>query len=94
MPFWVPETTNIILKNPSEASEVSSKMVVHFYFLFLPHPQESSALSQSEAMIVELGECSQNMLSEAFWTPNIYLRRSSTNTLSYIREAKVRPIKN
>ena len=42
-----------------------------FLFLFFPHPQESSALSQSEAMFVEYGECSHNMLIEAFWTPNI-----------------------
>ena len=26
--------------------------------------------ADAEAMFVELGECSQNMLSEAFWTPN------------------------
>ena len=41
-------------------------------------------------MFVELGEYSQNMLSEAFWTPDI----ASTNTPNYIREAKVRPVKN
>ena len=36
-----------------------------FIFIFL-HPQESSALSQSEAMIIQWGECSQNMLDKAF----------------------------
>ena len=57
---------------PPEATEEPSDTAIHpFLFLFLPHPQESSALSQSQAMFVELGECSQNMLSEAFWTPNI-----------------------
>ena len=40
------------IKN-SEASEEPSDAVIHFYFLFLPHPQKSSALSQSEAMFVE-----------------------------------------
>ena len=45
--------------------------------IFFLHPQKSSALSQSEAMIVELGKCSQNMLSEAFWTPNIALTNTS-----------------
>ena len=30
-----------------------------------------SALNQSESRFVELGEYSQNMLSEVFWTPNI-----------------------
>ena len=44
-------------------------------------PQENSALIQSEAMIVEQGECSQNMLSEAFWTPNI----ASPNTSNFRR---------
>ena len=56
---------------PSEASEVLTPKRHPFVFFFLPPSQESSALSQSEAMFVELGECSQNMLSEAFWTPNI-----------------------
>ena len=32
---------------------------------------ELSAFSQSDTRFVELGEYSQNMLSEAFWTPNI-----------------------
>ena len=54
-----------------EASEEPSDTVTHFYFCFFLHLQESSALSQSEAMIVQQGECSQNMLSEGFWTPNI-----------------------
>ena len=40
---------------PSEASEEPRDTVIHFYFYFFLHPQESSALtlSQSEAMIVE-----------------------------------------
>ena len=33
-------------------------------------------------MIVEYGECSQNMLSEAFWIPNI----ASPNTSNQVRE--------
>ena len=44
---------------------------IHVYFLSSSSTGELSALSQSETMFVELGESSQNMLSEAFWTPNI-----------------------
>ena len=36
---------------PSEVSEESSDTVIHFYFFL--HSQESSALSQSEAMIIQ-----------------------------------------
>ena len=63
------------VKNLATPSFFSFFVFFCFFFFFL-HPQESSALSQSEAMFVEKGECSQNMLSEAFWTPNI----ASTNT--------------
>ena len=42
-----------------------------FKFIFSSSAGELSALSQSETMFSELGEYSQNMLSEAFWTPNI-----------------------
>ena len=38
---------------PSNASEEPSDTVIHFYFCFFLHPQESSALSQSEAMIIQ-----------------------------------------
>ena len=38
---------------PSEASEEPSDTVIHFFLLFFLHSQESSALSQSEAMIVQ-----------------------------------------
>ena len=38
---------------PSEAIEEPSDTVIHFYFCFFLHPQESSALSQSAAMIVQ-----------------------------------------
>ena len=44
-------------------------------------------------MFVEQGECSQNMLSEAFWTPNI----ASSQFDEYFQlgsRRKVRPIKN
>ena len=41
-----------------------SSIFFFFFFFFFVHPQESSALNQSEAMIVQYGECSQNMLSE------------------------------
>ena len=45
---------------PSEASEEPTDTVILFYFYFIfiyfLHPQESSALSQSEAMFVEQGE--------------------------------------
>ena len=38
---------------PSEVSEEPSDTVIHLYLDFFLHPQESSALSQSEAMIVQ-----------------------------------------
>ena len=41
-----------------------------FYFLFLPHPQESSLCFQLIRGTVHR-TCSQSMLSEAIWTPNI-----------------------
>ena len=68
-----PPTSQQRTKIPSEASEEPSDTVIHFYFLFLPHSQESSTLGQSQAMFVELGEYSQNMLTDAFWTLNIAL---------------------
>ena len=44
-------------------------------------------------MFVELGECSQNMLSEAFWTLNIAL--SQFNEYFQLgSRTKIRPIKN
>ena len=58
------------------------------FSFFLIHRR--ALCSQPDTRFVELGEYSQNMLSEAVWTPNI----ASTNTPNYIREAKVRPIKN
>ena len=46
-------------------------------------------------MFAELGEYSQNMLSEAFRTPNIaYWVGVCVCAPNCIREAKVRPIKN
>ena len=41
--------------------------VIHFYFYFFL----IFALSQSEGRFAELGECSQNMLSESFRNPNM-----------------------
>ena len=41
-----PISQHVFFFNPSEASEVPSDTVVHFYFLFLPHPQESSAVDE------------------------------------------------
>ena len=44
----------------------SIDIVIHFYFyFFLIHRRALFALSQSEARFAELGEYSQNMLSEA-----------------------------
>ena len=48
-----PPTSQQIKKNPSEASEEPSDTVIHFFIFFISHPQESSPLSQSEAMFVE-----------------------------------------
>ena len=57
---------------PKRVKNLAKPSIFIFIFIFLLfiflHPQESSALSQSEAMFVEKGECSQNMLSEALWT--------------------------
>ena len=51
---------------------VSIHTVIHFsFYFFLIHRRALFAVNQSEAMFAELGEYSQNMLSEAFWTPNI-----------------------
>ena len=50
------KSTQVNLTNkqiPFEASEEPSDTVIHFYFCFFLHLQESSALSQSEAMIVQ-----------------------------------------
>ena len=59
---------------PSEASEEPSDTVIHFYFgYFFIHRRALLSANQKHAMI---GECSQNKLSEAFWTPNV----SSTHT--------------
>ena len=69
------------VKNPAAPSSI-------FIFMF-----SSSTVSQSEAMFVQQGECSQNMLSEAFWTPNIV----SSQFDEYFQlgsRRKVRPIKN
>ena len=60
--FWVlrdkaaPSTSQHKSTNkqiPFEASEEPSDTVSHFYFCFFLHLQESSALSQSEKMIVQ-----------------------------------------
>ena len=70
-----PPTSQQINKSPPKRVKNLATPSSIFIFVFL-HPQESSALSQSEVMIVQQSECSQNMLSEAFWTPKV----SSTNT--------------
>ena len=90
MSFWVPETRlhlpQVNKLKKSLWSEWSTLWHRHpFLFLFLPHPQKSSALSQSEATFVELGECSQNMLSEAFWTPNIASSQFDEYSELYLR---------
>ena len=109
---------------PSEASEVPSDTVIHFFFFFLsvcvcvlrarlPVCAYAcvgacarvcacacvSAFNQSEARFVELGEYSQKILSEAFWTPTPNIASSQFDEyperyICNIREAKVRPIKN
>ena len=53
---------------PSEANEVLKLSSV---FISSSFTGEVSAFNQSEAMFAELGEYSQNMLSEAFWAPKI-----------------------
>ena len=91
------KSTNKKLKNPSEASEVPSGIVIHcflsFFFLLL-HPQESSPLSASQRQ----GSSNRANIPRTCWAklfgPRIYLCRSSTNIPNYIREAKVSRIKN
>ena len=70
-----PPTSQQINKSPPKRVKNLATPSSILIFVFL-HPQESSALSQSEAMIVQQSECSLNMLSETFWTPKV----SSTNT--------------
>ena len=55
-------------------------------FPFLPHPQESSPLSAKQRQ--------GSSYRAKLFGPRIYLRRSSTNTPNYIREAKIRSSKN
>ena len=50
---------------------IPSSIFFSFFFFSSSSAGDLSALSQSEAMFVEQGEYSQNLLSEAFWTPNI-----------------------
>ena len=81
--FWVPETRLCL----PQANKFPSKRVRYLatmssIFISSPSTGEFSALSKSETRFVEY---SQNMPSEAFWT---------LNTLNYIHEAKVHPIKN
>ena len=77
MSFWVPKT-RLCLPQVNKYKKHSPKRVKYLetpssiFFFLLPHPQESSLLSDSETRFVELGEYSQNMLSEAFWTANNY----------------------
>ena len=67
--FWSPrqgcashKSTNKQI--PSKASEEPRNTVIHFYFyFFLIHRRALLSASQRQ--------CSQNMLREAFWTPNI-----------------------
>ena len=46
-------------------------VIFYIFYFFLIHRRAVITLDQSEAVFAELGEYSQNMLSEAFWTPNI-----------------------
>ena len=61
--------------------------------IFISSSSSSSALSQSDAMFVELGRCSQNTLSKAFWTLNISLLQFDEYSELYSR-SKSLPIKN
>ena len=59
----------------------------YFYFLFI-HTRALFALNQSEAVFAELGEYLQNILSEAFWTPNIASSSSQFDEYPRTRFAK------
>ena len=76
---------------PSEASEEPSDTVIHFYFyFFFIHKRALLSASQRQCSSVE---CSKNMLSEAFWTPNI--ASSQFDEYSQLGSRRnVRPVKN
>ena len=69
-------------------------LAIPSFFVFLPHPQESSPLSAYQRP----GSSNRANIPRTCWAkrfrPRIYLRHCSTNTPNYIREAKVLPIKN
>ena len=73
MLFWIPETRLRLPQvnkqvNSSGASEVSTPSSIFIFYFFLIHRRALFALNQSEARFAELGEYSQNMFSNAFWT--------------------------
>ena len=63
-------------------------------FLFLPHSQESSLLSTNQRQRSPNWANIPRTCWANLFRPRIQLRRSWTNNPNYIREAKVRPIKN
>ena len=66
-----PPTSQQIGQFPPKRVKYLATPSSNFLFLSSSSTGELSALSKSQAMFAELGEYSQNMLSEAFWTPNI-----------------------
>ena len=70
--IWVPETRQQIGQFPPKRLKYGHG---HPIFIFISSSSTAElslfALNQSEARFTELGEYSQNMLSKAFWTPNI-----------------------
>ena len=92
--FWVPGTRlHLPLKstnktNPSEANEEPSDTVIHFYFYFFLIHRRAVCSQPVRGNVHRI----RRMFPEH--VERIQLRRSWMNTLNYIREAKVRPIKN
>ena len=68
-----PPTSQQINKFPSKRVKYLATPSSIFIFISSSSTGELSALSKSETKFVELGEYSQNMLNEVFWTPNIAL---------------------
>ena len=87
-----PPTTQQINKFPPK--RVKNLATPSSIFIFISSSSTGELCSQPiKAVFVEYGECSQNMLSEAFWTPNIASSQFEEYSQLGLRR-KVCPIKN
>ena len=79
-------------KIPSEASEIPSDTIIHLVF-FLIHTKALRS-QPVRGKVHRIGRIFPEHTERSFLDPEYIFVRSSTNTPNYIREAKVRPIKN